>query len=84
MEFEEFTKEVMSKLPAIPEERDYTATESGCRRLYEDGFTVNQAVRFCLCTEEVDHDLDEDIALKRMHNIYEEVSKNPVTGRFIK
>ena len=71
MEFDEFKKAVMDKLPAIPDKRDYEATERGCGRLYEDGFTVEQAIRFSLCTEEVSPELDEDIALKKMHNIYE-------------
>lgn len=76
MELEEFKKAVMLQLPTIPDERDYAATERGIARLHEDGFTVSQARRYCLCTEEVSPELDEDTALRIMHNIYEEVKRN--------
>ena len=41
-------------------------------RMKDRGFTVEDAYQFMLCTEEVNPDLDEDVALARMS----EISKN--------
>jgi hypothetical protein len=45
------------------------AFEDAAVRLHRDGFSVDDAVAYLSCMEEVDPSLDEDVALERMNSI---------------
>ena len=43
--------------------------------LQKDGFTTDEAVAYCMCTEEFNPTLDETVALRRMAAIMDKVEK---------
>ena len=68
MSQDEYTAAVMAQLPEIdPEELKFVLM--GCAQSQREGFSVDDAARYLRCTEHVNPDLDEDIALARMAKI---------------
>ncbi len=65
MDFETFLAKVLDRLPvlALPENQP---SREGLRTLFQEGFTVDEAVAFEMCSEEINPQLDENIALRRM------------------
>lgn len=53
---------------------DVKSVKQGIAECFFFGFTETNAVRWSRCTEEVNPDLDEDIALSRMKKISEEAT----------
>jgi len=65
---DEYITAVMSRLPDIdPKEIKYVLM--CCEQCQREGFSIEDAARYCRCTEHVNPDLDEDIALARMAKI---------------
>lgn len=56
------------------EPNDVKSVKQGIAECFFFGFTETNAVRWSRCTEEVNPDLDEDIALSRMKKIREEAT----------
>lgn len=69
----EFVERVMARLPTLTDNTDIELFKADIARRYVDGWTENECVRYCMCMEEVDPNLDEDIALTRMAWIRGEV-----------
>ena len=65
---EEFILAV-NKAITVKDESDLNIVNLVIKRCYIRGFTVNDAVRYCKCLEEVNPALDETVALKRMDQI---------------
>lgn len=77
---EEFTQAILERLPQIvdldwdymfPPGRASTPLRNSVVRLYEDGFTIQDAVKFMRCFEDINPELDEDIALRKMNSLKE-------------
>jgi hypothetical protein len=65
-----YTSEVLAALPSItnPENAEIISLHI-ISTLENDGFTVNEAIEYCKCLEEINPDLDESVALNRMYGI---------------
>lgn len=63
-----FVIEVRSWLPPIPNE-DSDSVDRGIAQLFEMGFSINDAVAYTRCTEEVNPELEEEPALAKMKEI---------------
>lgn len=63
---QDFVIKVMNRIPEIKMENDPDFI-SKIKYLYRRGFTVDDAVAYCQCFEEVNPELSEDVALKRMN-----------------
>lgn len=68
MNSKQFTVYVFSRLPKIPSE-DASIIEQSVIQMHANEWTVDDAVAYCRCLEEIDPELDEDIALARMSKI---------------
>jgi len=64
---EQFVDDVIARLQPLPGGAD---DDDGLRTivagLQRDGFSVDDAVAYCRCLEELSPDLDEEVALTRM------------------
>lgn len=79
MFLEQKVTDVMERLVAIRPNlkgEDYEQVAESVEGLLEDGLSLNQAVRFALCYEEVTPDLAEGEALARMNAILDEGPEN--------
>lgn len=72
MNEKDFQDAVFEKLSSVlPQDpRSLDSTVRSCKRLHEDGFTVDDAAKYLRYTEEVSPDLDEDYACRMMANIH--------------
>lgn len=70
---EEFTETVMARvrMPEPVNLEDASSVRGGCYTLFQEGFTVDEAAKFCRLLEEVSPDLAEEKALKRMADLKE-------------
>lgn len=59
---------VMQRLN-VADERDFAMLRDDAARMLVEGWTVNEVVSLLRCTEEVNPDLAEDVALRRMSQI---------------
>ena len=75
MDKEEFIANVKRNLPEIPDQRDRDLIFADIHRLYEQGWSVTDSVSYLKCFEEVNSNLDEDIALLRMALIQKKYQK---------
>ena len=66
---QKFQQAVLARLPTIPYADDELTVMNVIDRLQARGFTVPDAVQWCLCLEEVNPDLDEATAMDRMNKI---------------
>lgn len=82
MEHDEFIQAVFERLPSLePDDKAHiTALVS---RFFHKGWTLEDAIAYCRCTEEVNPTLDEDIALTRM-NVLSLKYKNKETAYWSK
>ncbi len=71
----QFVDQVMSRLPKIPDERDIPMLQLDAAKYFDEGWTVNDTVAYFRCMEEVNPELEEGIALARMHAI---IKKYPI------
>lgn len=62
---QEFITAVVHRLPPIPAESAETFSFTISRQ-YSRGFSIDDCVAWHLCTEELNPDLSEDTALRRM------------------
>lgn len=62
---DEFVAAVISHLP------HNDINSSAILDLYKQGFTVSDAVSYCMCMEDFSPELDEDVAIKRMRELRE-------------
>lgn len=60
---------VMDRLPCLLNPGDFAATHEAVEQCYDDGFSMDDALSYCRNLEHVNPDLDEEIALTRMHQI---------------
>lgn len=65
----DFVRKVLSKLPPLQDERDRVTVESGIRKQFSKGWSVNDSVAFHRVMQEFDPDYPEDDALKIMKRI---------------
>lgn len=72
---EQFTDRVMRRLPVIEDERDRNVIMANMYQFYDDEFTVNDAVAYLKCMEEVSPELEEEVALARMKRISDKYPK---------
>jgi hypothetical protein len=56
-------------------DQDYQYLAKHTEELYKRGYTKDDAVRYLYVTEEVDPDLDEDVALARMKRISDKYTR---------
>ena len=61
-----FVIKVMNGIPEIKVENDSDFIAK-IKYLYRRGFTVDDAVAYCQCFEEVNPELPEEVAFKRMN-----------------
>lgn len=64
---EDFTQAVISHFDILPE--DFNKVTAGVEGLYRDGFSLEDAIAYVNCWEEIDPFLNEDIAIDRMVKI---------------
>lgn len=64
-----FKAAVWARLPNITDADDVARLDRSIEGMQGRGFTVCDAVELCWCIENVNPELDEDIALKRMARI---------------
>ena len=69
LEKAEFIRGVILKVRAVDELGD-EAVKRQAGFLFDDGYSLEDAIAYLKCTEEVNPNLDEDTALARMHEIY--------------
>ncbi len=72
---EQFVSAGIARLPAIPDPHDLAAVRCGLRGMCLEGFTLEDAVAFSRCLQEVDPTLDEAEALARMAAIRSRYAK---------
>lgn len=75
MNFLEYQAAVKHRLTYDVSETPFV--ESMIADLFDKRATVDQAVRMCRCSEHVNPDLAEYVALQRMAKISEEIKSNP-------
>lgn len=68
-EADKFAASVMKRLPEIADARDKEAVSEGAKAFYHQKWSLNDVVSFSMCLEEVNPDLDEEIALAKMSKI---------------
>lgn len=68
MSVEAFVEAVLARID-IKDPRDIPAMTGGTASLYHQGFSIADAVKFSNCMEEVNPELGEEEALKRMEAI---------------
>lgn len=73
MDATRFADRVISNLPFIADDTDYKAMVEDCKILFEEGFTIDEAVAYLSCMEMIRPELDEDIACHQMKDIREAV-----------
>ena len=73
---ENFQAAVLAKLPRITDPIDEQRIRKYIPLLHLDGFSVLDAMEYCLCFEEVNPLLDEEVALKRMELIRNKYYQN--------
>ncbi len=67
MTLEEFSKKVLRSLPSLTDSHDLEMMEKHTLpELFKKNFRVVDAIAYCNCCEEVNPDMDEDVALLRM------------------
>lgn len=77
---ESFLDRVLRSLPGISHE-DLPFVKEAILKQEQEGYSVLQSIRTCLCMEEVSPNLDESTALKRMSQIRAHVlAKKPNLG----
>jgi len=64
-----WSSEVMCELPYMPNVADTIRVWDSLRSLYNEGFTKEDAVAYCMCMEEVSPDMYENVALAKMSKI---------------
>jgi len=75
-----FVAAVMSRLPAIVDDDDRERVRFSVAQRHRQGWSITDTVRYELCSEEVDSDVDEAAALREMDAIarkYSPAVKNP-------
>lgn len=70
---EKFLAAVRKQLPDITDERDAEVMDLNILQLQEEGWTVDEAVSYSKCFEEVNPQLEERAALQSMRTIREAV-----------
>lgn len=65
----EFVKKVLDRIGELPDPNDIATIREHAVECFQEEFSINDAVAVIRCREEVNPDLDEDIALKRMKAI---------------
>ena len=71
----EFASAVFRRLPLLAEPDDGSVIEGLIYEFQNAGWTVSETASYLLCTEECNPDLSEQVALDRMKQIMENVSK---------
>lgn len=79
-----FAASVLARLPEVTDPRDLGLIREHAARLGEEGWTCEEAVSLLRNMEEVNPDLSEDVALRRMATIRSNVEKRLELVRSVK
>lgn len=72
---EKFVAVVMARLPIIPATHDHGIVAAGIRQQHSEGWSLDDAIAWNRCLEEVNPLLDEATALERMERISSKYAK---------
>ncbi len=73
---QEFIAEVWSRLPPVNDKGDIECTQRCIEELFEEGYTLEDAVRYTRHIEHVSPDIPEERALKVLHEISRKYKTN--------